>query len=66
MNRPFATAVPRRRAVAAVEFCLVAGVLFVLVLGMIEISRAYEQMAKIMDSNSELSKSAVARMGKAQ
>jgi flagellar basal-body rod protein FlgF len=33
---------------------------------MIEISRAYEQMAKIMDSNSELSKSAVARMGKAQ
>lgn len=33
---------------------------------MIEISRAYEQMAKIMDSNSELSKSAVARMGRAQ
>jgi flagellar basal-body rod protein FlgF len=33
---------------------------------MIEISRAYEQMAKIMDSNSELSKSAVERMGKAQ
>ena len=33
---------------------------------MIEISRAYEQMAKIMDSNSELSKSAVQRMGKAQ
>lgn len=32
---------------------------------MIEISRAYEQMAKIMDSNSELSKSAVARMGRA-
>jgi flagellar basal-body rod protein FlgF len=33
---------------------------------MIEVSRAYEQMAKIMDSNSELSKSAVQRMGKAQ
>jgi len=33
---------------------------------MIEISRAYEQMAKIMDSNTELSKSAVQRMGKAQ
>jgi flagellar basal-body rod protein FlgF len=33
---------------------------------MIEISRAYEQMAKIMDANSDLSKSAVERMGKAQ
>ena len=33
---------------------------------MIEISRAYEQMAKIMDANSDLSKSAVERMGKVQ
>jgi flagellar basal-body rod protein FlgF len=33
---------------------------------MIEVSRAYEQMAKIMDSTSELSKSAVQRMGKVQ
>jgi flagellar basal-body rod protein FlgF len=33
---------------------------------MIEVSRAYEQMAKIMDSNAELSKSAVQRMGRIQ
>jgi flagellar basal-body rod protein FlgF len=33
---------------------------------MIEVSRAYEQMAKIMDSNAELSKSAVQRMGRVQ
>jgi flagellar basal-body rod protein FlgF len=33
---------------------------------MIEVSRAYEQMAKIMDSTSELSRSAVQRMGKVQ
>jgi flagellar basal-body rod protein FlgF len=33
---------------------------------MIEVSRAYEQMARIMDSESELSKSAVARLGKVQ
>jgi len=33
---------------------------------MIEVSRAYEQMARIMDSNSELSKSAVQRMGRVQ
>jgi hypothetical protein len=30
------------------------------------VSRAYEQMAKIMESQSELSRSAVERMGKAQ
>lgn len=40
MSPPLPTVVPRRRAVAAVEFCIVAGVLFVLVLGMIELSRA--------------------------
>jgi flagellar basal-body rod protein FlgF len=33
---------------------------------MVEINRAYEQMAKIMDANSELSKSAVQRMGRVQ
>ena len=33
---------------------------------MIEVSRAYEQMAKIMDSTAELSKSAVQRMGRVQ
>lgn len=33
---------------------------------MIEVSRAYEQMAKIMDSTSELSKTAVQRMGRVQ
>jgi flagellar basal-body rod protein FlgF len=33
---------------------------------MIDVSRAYEQMAKIMDSNAELSKSAVQRMGRVQ
>ncbi|MDB5447818.1 MAG: flgF [Phenylobacterium sp.] len=33
---------------------------------MIEVSRAYEQMIKIMDSQSELSKSAVQRMGRVQ
>ncbi len=33
---------------------------------MIEVTRAYEQMAKMMDSTSELSKSAVERMGKVQ
>ena len=33
---------------------------------MIEVSRAYEQMAKMMDSTAELSKSAVQRMGKVQ
>ena len=33
---------------------------------MIEINRAYEQMAKIMDSTAELSKSAVQRMGRVQ
>jgi flagellar basal-body rod protein FlgF len=38
----------------------------VLITQMIEVSRAYEQMAKIMDSNSELSKSAVQRMGRVQ
>jgi flagellar basal-body rod protein FlgF len=33
---------------------------------MIEISRAYEQMARMMDSEAELSKSAVQRMGRVQ
>lgn len=33
---------------------------------MIEVTRAYEQMAKIMDSTSELSRTAVQRMGKVQ
>ena len=33
---------------------------------MIEVSRAYEQMAKMMDSTAELSKSAVQRMGRVQ
>jgi flagellar basal-body rod protein FlgF len=33
---------------------------------MIEVSRAYEQMAKIMDSTAELSRTAVQRMGKLQ
>jgi flagellar basal-body rod protein FlgF len=33
---------------------------------MIEVSRAYEQMTKIVDSQAELSKSAVQRMGKIQ
>ena len=33
---------------------------------MIEVSRAYEQMAHIMDSQTELSKSAVQRMGRVQ
>ena len=33
---------------------------------MIEVSRAYEQITKIMDSQSELSKSAVQRMGRVQ
>jgi flagellar basal-body rod protein FlgF len=33
---------------------------------MIEISRAYEQMSKIMDSTAELSRTAVERMGKVQ
>lgn len=33
---------------------------------MIEVSRAYEQMAKIMDSTAELSKTAVQRMGRVQ
>lgn len=33
---------------------------------MVEINRAYEQMAKIMDANAELSKSAVQRMGRVQ
>jgi flagellar basal-body rod protein FlgF len=33
---------------------------------MIEVSRAYEQMAHMMDSQTELSKSAVQRMGRAQ
>jgi len=33
---------------------------------MIEVSRAYEQMSKMMDSNADLSKSAVQRMGRVQ
>lgn len=33
---------------------------------MIEVSRAYEQMAKIMDATADLAKSAVERMGKVQ
>jgi flagellar basal-body rod protein FlgF len=33
---------------------------------MIEVSRAYEQMAKIMDSQSDLSRTAIQRMGKVQ
>jgi flagellar basal-body rod protein FlgF len=33
---------------------------------MIEVSRAYEQMAHVMDSTAELSKTAVSRMGKVQ
>jgi flagellar basal-body rod protein FlgF len=33
---------------------------------MIEVSRAYEQMAKMMDSTADLARSAVQRMGKVQ
>ena len=33
---------------------------------MIEVSRAYEQMAKMMDSNADLSRRTVERMGRVQ